>query len=51
MFFSFQLRSGDICRKRWTEMARYIGENKEKPFIEQVEVLWQRYSEMIEYRN
>ncbi|XP_074587434.1 uncharacterized protein LOC141843275 [Curcuma longa] len=41
-------RSGDICRKRWAEMARYIGENKEKPFIEQVEVLSQQYSEMME---
>ncbi|XP_042435736.1 uncharacterized protein LOC122021656 isoform X1 [Zingiber officinale] len=44
-------RPGDICRKRWTEMTRYIGENKEKSFIEQVEVLSQHYSEMTEYRK
>ncbi|KAG6476275.1 hypothetical protein ZIOFF_065514 [Zingiber officinale] len=44
-------RPGDICRKRWTEMTRYISKNKEKSFIEQVEVLSQHYSEMTEYRK
>ncbi|CAD5167471.1 unnamed protein product [Musa acuminata subsp. malaccensis] len=45
-------RSAEICRKRWGQMTRHIGGFKEKPFIEQVEVLSKRYCpEMIEYRN
>ncbi|XP_057252044.1 RNA polymerase I termination factor-like isoform X2 [Beta vulgaris subsp. vulgaris] len=36
-------RSGDVCRKRWNEMVRHIGENGVKPFSEQVEILSQRY--------
>ncbi|URE25350.1 SANT [Musa troglodytarum] len=47
-----QHRSGEICRKRWGQMTRHIGGFKEKPFIEQVEVLSKRYCpEMIEYRK
>ncbi|RRT74306.1 hypothetical protein B296_00005516 [Ensete ventricosum] len=45
-------RSGEICRKRWGQMIRHIGGFKEKPFIEQVEVLSKRYCpEMVEYRK
>ncbi|KAJ0972185.1 hypothetical protein J5N97_020144 [Dioscorea zingiberensis] len=45
-------RSGDICRKRWGEMIRYIGGHKEKSFIEQVDILSQRYCpEMLEYKK
>lgn len=32
-------------------MVRYIGEHKERPFIEKVEILAKRYCpEMLEYR-
>ncbi|KAG6500554.1 uncharacterized protein LOC121997146 [Zingiber officinale] len=45
-------RPGAVCQRRWTEMVRFIGMNKVRPFIEQVEVLSKRYcSEMIEYRQ
>ncbi|XP_072989811.1 uncharacterized protein [Typha latifolia] len=45
-------RSGETCRKRWNQMIRHIGGNKERPFIEQVEVLSNRYCpEMLEYRK
>ncbi|XP_040381832.1 RNA polymerase I termination factor [Oryza brachyantha] len=45
-------RSGEICRKRWNEMVRTIGGHREKPFIEQVEVLSRRYCpEMLDYRR
>ncbi|KAK9755293.1 hypothetical protein RND81_01G015800 [Saponaria officinalis] len=36
-------RSGDVCRKRWNEMVRHIGEHAKKSFSEQVETLSQRY--------
>ncbi|XP_057536578.1 RNA polymerase I termination factor [Amaranthus tricolor] len=36
-------RSGDICRRRWSQMVRHIGEFGTKPFNEQVEILSQRY--------
>ncbi|GAB4857197.1 hypothetical protein Ancab_015106 [Ancistrocladus abbreviatus] len=36
-------RSGDICRKRWNQMVRHIGEHSVKSFPEQVEILSQRY--------
>ncbi|KAL9230740.1 hypothetical protein vseg_006053 [Gypsophila vaccaria] len=36
-------RSGDVCRKRWNEMVRHIGEHGNKSFSEQVETLSQRY--------
>nr|BAD62412.1 MYB transcription factor-like [Oryza sativa Japonica Group] len=45
-------RSGEVCRQRWNEMVRYLGGHKEKPFIEQVEVLSKRYCpEMVDYRE
>lgn len=45
------LRDGEICHKRWRQMVRYIGEHKEKPFIEQLDILSNRYCpEMLEYR-
>ncbi|XP_020111030.1 RNA polymerase I termination factor [Ananas comosus] len=45
-------RSGEVCRKRWNQMIRHIGGYKERPFIEQVEVLANRYCpEMLEYRK
>lgn len=36
-------RSGDVCRKRWNQMVRHIGEHGTKPFNEQVDILSQRY--------
>lgn len=45
-------RSGELCRRRWNQMVRLIGDHREKPFIEQVEVLARRYCpEMLEYRK
>jgi hypothetical protein len=45
-------RDGEICLKRWLQMVRYIGEHKERPFIEKVEILAKRYCpEMLEYRD
>ncbi|KAM6597721.1 hypothetical protein CsatA_008245 [Cannabis sativa] len=37
-------RTGDICRKRWHQMVKHIGDHVNKPFSEQVEVLSKRYS-------
>ncbi|KAK7393342.1 hypothetical protein VNO78_21895 [Psophocarpus tetragonolobus] len=36
-------RPGDVCRKRWNQMVRCIGEHGGKSFAEQVEVLAKRY--------
>lgn len=45
-------RSGEVCRQRWNQMIRLLGGHREKPFIEQVEVLSKRYcADMIEYRK
>ncbi|KAJ1267441.1 hypothetical protein BS78_07G055900 [Paspalum vaginatum] len=45
-------RSGDVCRQRWNQMVRLIGDHRGKPFIEQVEVLARRYCpEMLRYRK
>ncbi|WVZ94942.1 hypothetical protein U9M48_040768, partial [Paspalum notatum var. saurae] len=45
-------RSGEVCRQRWNQMVRLIGDHREKPFIEQVVVLARRYSpEMLRYRK
>ncbi|CAL5046418.1 unnamed protein product [Urochloa decumbens] len=45
-------RSGEVCRRRWNQMVRMIGGHREKPFIEQVEVLARRYCpEMLDYRK
>nr|GEX55533.1 RNA polymerase I termination factor-like [Tanacetum cinerariifolium] len=37
-------RPGDICRKRWDQMVKHIGDYGSKPFAEQVDVLAERYS-------
>ncbi|KAF8733196.1 hypothetical protein HU200_015571 [Digitaria exilis] len=45
-------RSGELCRRRWNQTVRMLGGYREKPFIEQVEVLAKRYSpEMLDYRK
>ncbi|XP_061369792.1 DNA-binding protein REB1-like [Gastrolobium bilobum] len=36
-------RSGDVCRKRWSQMVQYIGEHGRKSFAEQVEILAKRF--------
>ncbi|XP_071725890.1 uncharacterized protein [Rutidosis leptorrhynchoides] len=36
-------RPGDICRKRWDQMVKYI-DHGSKPFAEQVDILAKRYS-------
>ncbi|XP_074270367.1 uncharacterized protein LOC141594059 [Silene latifolia] len=36
-------RPGDVCRKRWLEMVRHIGEYGTKSFSQKVEILSQRY--------
>lgn len=44
-------RSGDVCRIRWDEMVRHIGEHRERTFIERVDVLTKRYcADMPQYR-
>ncbi|TYK17559.1 RNA polymerase I termination factor [Cucumis melo var. makuwa] len=37
-------RDGDVCRKRWSQMIKHIGDNGNKSFSEQVEILSMRYS-------
>ncbi|KAL7238131.1 hypothetical protein ACSBR2_004265 [Camellia fascicularis] len=45
-------RSGDLCRKRWNQMIKHIGEHKNKSFAEQVEILTNRYSpDLLEARE
>lgn len=45
-------RSGDLCRKRWNQMANHIGEHGKKSFAEQVEILSKRYCpELLEARE
>ncbi|GFZ05923.1 myb family transcription factor [Actinidia rufa] len=36
-------RSGDVCRKRWSQMVKHIGKHGTKSFAEQVEILSKRY--------
>ncbi|KAA8550351.1 hypothetical protein F0562_002035 [Nyssa sinensis] len=36
-------RSGDVCRKRWNQMVRHLGDRNKKSFAEQVEILSKRY--------
>nr|XP_051229122.1 uncharacterized protein LOC127346920 [Lolium perenne] len=44
--------SGEVCRQRWNQMVRGLGGHREKPFIEQLDVLSRCYCpEMIEYRK
>ncbi|KAE8056492.1 hypothetical protein FH972_013261 [Carpinus fangiana] len=45
-------RSGDVCRERWDQMVRHIGEHASKSFAEQVEILSQRYcTDVLEARE
>lgn len=37
-------RDGELCRKRWNQMVKHIGEYGLKSFSEQVEILANRYS-------
>uniref|UniRef100_A0A6N2JXB7 Myb-like domain-containing protein n=1 Tax=Salix viminalis TaxID=40686 RepID=A0A6N2JXB7_SALVM len=32
-------RSGDLCRKRWNQMVKHLGDHRNKSFAEQVDVL------------
>ncbi|ONK70960.1 uncharacterized protein A4U43_C04F3280 [Asparagus officinalis] len=44
-------RPGEVCERRWVEMVRHIGGYRERPFIEQLDVLSKRYcGDMLEYR-
>uniref|UniRef100_A0A2P2QGM3 Myb-like domain-containing protein n=1 Tax=Rhizophora mucronata TaxID=61149 RepID=A0A2P2QGM3_RHIMU len=36
-------RSGDVCRKRWNQMVKHLGEHRNRSFAEQVELLMERY--------
>ncbi|KAI5322375.1 hypothetical protein L3X38_031447 [Prunus dulcis] len=36
-------RSGDVCRKRWNQMIKHIGQYGTKSFAEKVEILSKRY--------
>ncbi|XP_008226141.1 PREDICTED: RNA polymerase I termination factor-like isoform X3 [Prunus mume] len=36
-------RSGDVCRKRWNQMVKHIGQYGNKSFAEKVEILSKRY--------
>ncbi|KAG6675567.1 hypothetical protein I3842_15G109900 [Carya illinoinensis] len=45
-------RSGDVCRRRWDQMLKHIGEHANKSFPEQVEVLSKRYcTDVLEARE
>ncbi|MBA0817271.1 hypothetical protein Gohar_001852 [Gossypium harknessii] len=45
-------RSGDLCRKRWSQMVQHLGSNKNLSFAEQVDILAERYRpDMIEARE
>nr|KJB83858.1 hypothetical protein B456_013G268300 [Gossypium raimondii] len=45
-------RSGDLCRKRWSQMVQRLGSNKNLSFAEQVDILAERYRpDMIEARE
>ena len=37
-------REGDLCRQRWNQMVKHIGEYGNESFSEQVEILSNRYS-------
>ncbi|XP_011024023.1 PREDICTED: DNA-binding protein REB1-like [Populus euphratica] len=36
-------RSGDICRKRWNQMVKHLGDHRNESFTDQVDVLIKRY--------
>ncbi|GKV01256.1 hypothetical protein SLEP1_g13821 [Rubroshorea leprosula] len=45
-------RSGEICRKRWSQMVQHIGHHGSQSFAEQVEILAARYRpDMVEARE
>jgi hypothetical protein len=45
-------RTGDVCRQRWDQMVKHIGDYANKSFAEQVEVLSQRYcTDVLEARE
>ncbi|KAL4599052.1 hypothetical protein ACB092_11G099000 [Castanea dentata] len=45
-------RSGDVCRKRWDQLVKHIGEHANMSFAEQVEVLSKRYcTDLLEARE
>ena len=45
-------RSGDVCRQRWNQMVRHIGEHGRKSFAEQVETLAKRFCpDLVEERE
>ncbi|XVF68540.1 hypothetical protein PTKIN_Ptkin11bG0010900 [Pterospermum kingtungense] len=45
-------RVGDVCRKRWDQMVRQLGPNRNKSFGEQVEILANGYHpDMLEARE
>ncbi|GLT56813.1 hypothetical protein SLA2020_298290 [Shorea laevis] len=45
-------RSGEICRKRWSQMVQHIGHHGSQSFPEQVEILAARYRpDMVEARE
>jgi hypothetical protein len=45
-------RSGDVCRERWDQMVKHIGEHANKSFAEQVEILSNRYcTDVLEARE
>ncbi|KAM3684779.1 hypothetical protein ACB098_11G070800 [Castanea mollissima] len=44
--------SGDVCRKRWDQLVKHIGEHANMSFAEQVEVLSKRYcTDLLEARE
>ncbi|CAN0829038.1 hypothetical protein LINGRAPRIM_LOCUS2874 [Linum grandiflorum] len=44
--------SGEVCRKRWNEMVKHLGDCKNKLFSEQVDILAKRYcSDVLEARE
>jgi len=36
-------RSGELCRKRWNQMVKHLGDHRNKSFADQVDVLINRY--------
>ncbi|KAK4752930.1 hypothetical protein SAY87_021728 [Trapa incisa] len=36
-------RSGELCRKRWTQMVKQMSEHGKKSFVEQVDIISERY--------
>ncbi|CAN1180264.1 Cyclin-D-binding Myb-like transcription factor 1 [Linum perenne] len=45
-------RSGDLCRKRWSEIVKHLGDCRNKSFNEQVEIVANRYcSDVLDARE